>query len=240
MSDHVDITIVCEDEPFNVRIFKDGKMEFQDYDFDYDMLMASMGDEETKAVHLFNRWQENPLAVILREPDLEGVEYENSIAIGTHIETKPNDRRNVKSQLVASFCAHHIAIHETGLRDFDRWIPGYVIAIIQAHSLGKQINDQQKANVLSHIRLMGNSYHDSSWPLALSRAARIAFGDDYLQVYDVAISASRAYANNAGSYSSDEFEKALEEEKSWQLRRFIDVVSAYQEGRPFPGVEETF
>ena len=240
MTDHVDITIVCEYEPFNVRISKDGKLEFLDYDFDYDMLMTSMGDERTKAVILFDRWQVNPLDVILREPYLELSEYEDGVAIGTHIEARPNDRRNVKSQLSASFCMRHMEIYESRIK-IDNWIPGYIIEIIETHSLGRPITEQQKSNVLVHTRHIKPPFHDTSWPLALKRAARIAFDDEEngLQIYDVAISAALAHANDAGSYGSDEFEKAIEEERAWQLRRFIDVVSAYQEGRPFPRIEET-
>lgn len=222
---HVDLTLSYILLDFKVRIHKDGRLEFRDppIDLDYAILMDSMGDSDYRfEVALHRNWSEDPIGTI-----------------------SANFRPEIRFCLASDYCEHVLPIYQKEAPNDTR--PITILSFLRNRSEKQAtIEEMHQSRTLAHGMVMDETElrlspgaHDvvnAFW--AATRMYMSGEEIDY-QGYDsrTLSDVSELACDAAGSAVKNA--AANFEERTWQIRRFVDVANAWKNHEPIPDVKET-
>lgn len=225
-------------EAVKVEITRSGDLLFPNADIEYDLAMAEFGEQKTPEIDLYEKWKVCDATVIVRK--LFNIDSNTLV-------------------LFAADCADHV------LHLFESYSQGNMRARYALESIryfvGSEAMDLTK-NILSPGDLRGillfmwsEINKDTSQPAyaasqALLSVARATYGAD-LQLaqvtsawQDEVVNSILAARKAAGYHASvkmppKKFLLAVESERLWQIRRFIDIMESNRAKKPWPPLGAT-
>jgi hypothetical protein len=207
-------TATYRGQSFEVEITRDGEMVFCDPDTEYEIAFAAMGGDKTPAVKLLDLWRDSPIDGIFKCLGLD---------------------KNTMVLLAADWAEHVLPIFERKYNKDKR--PRKSIKAVRDFVAGKiGADDLHEAC-------------DAAWAAAeaAAKAAAVAALAAAAVAEAAAVAAVAAVAAEAAADAADaaaydrsedhispEWQQAYDAERAWQVRRFVDVMTALRAGKKWP------
>ena len=215
-------------DPFQVEVYDNMDLEFIDHDIAYDQAAMEFGYAMTPQVEMLNAWREDPVAVALRymlpadDTRVKGLalDFAEQIVSDNNIVVL---KRTILIQLIK--VGRKFQLHGGHLQQELRYA----------------INSAREAANYAYIEWgERRSPIESDYAARVVRdALRVVEFDEHrpselyyaVQVSEYARTCRRTQQYRIGNYGDDE--------ERWQIRRFINVMNACQDGKPWPPLEAT-
>lgn len=241
-------------EKYLVEITRDGELLFLDYDIEYDLSMSEFGEPKSQAVTLFEHWKQNEIRFIARYLRIPN---DRSVLIamdwGEHVlpifkKTFPRDQRpwnviRIAREFVSGkrLAGELIDATET-LRHFVN--EEYHKTSSSAHSVAEAIvfaastftgyeAEYEAGAVRQGVVAAATAAANAA---AYSAPPKTAIGVRHGTVIK---SKTPIFAPHIATGQFVEWDEAFRRERLWQIRRFLDVESAFFRGKPWPPLKET-
>jgi hypothetical protein len=230
--EHVDVVVPFGDVDFRVRVHRDGTLEFLDpgvqAQIEYDQAFEAMGGDRSLPLQLLLRWQSQPQRVL-------------GMALVS---------RTTTLRLAVDYCRRVMPVYHKVFPSDGR--PKEILRDLFERSRGKETATPPEVTAINASAVMRNAAHSPHRRYAaecFGRALHYAAGDiaNGTGTLDLVTDTAAAAAAHDGTkdtdhtprYMTPEFDEILLREHAWQVRRFIDVVSAVQEKRRIPSIWKT-
>jgi hypothetical protein len=245
--DTMSARLICGDGPeaFEVVLREDGTLWFVDEEAaEYEVAFVAMGGDDTARTKLLDAWARDPIELIvgISEPGFQILHRDLCL-------------------ITADWAEHVLPLysHEFAEDDMRLNIALFVVVAGRQRLLsGRGDSDLRQLVVhLDHIIEVGAFVPGQTISVTAKRAGQAISYFGEIASPDMTMSTSvvmgmmshkaqEAYAFHLGLSPADEhhgaheaWQLALQEERSWQVRHAIHVLSALQAGKPWPKIEET-
>lgn len=247
-------SIDYETETLRFEISKGGVLKFIDYDLDYDLSLVEFGEPETNALYLLNSWKFNPITCIIFYFGLSKYEMvmlatdwaEHVLPIFRRYRKK--DSRPRDAVRAARKCMELMGS------------PQGAVAITEASDAVSAVTE-----VSSRLAALTPTMRKTAWKAEAARSVARAAAWVAKAALDAAgaqsgfvipefyrtsvtnalqeVSSEACNAVESAKISTDleasdgELVRVRQEEISWQVRRFVDVIEATRAGKPWPPLD---
>jgi len=228
------------DQKIEVEIFHDGTMGFPGYDIQHDFAAHEFGYPETNAMKIYTRWQKMPIHVLVK----------NLI--------KRDDWKTM-ALLLIDWAEHVLPIFERSLDELLKktnhskyttpkqpFGPRLTIELARDFLINARPEDPEflnKRTALQHAEFEAEYWDTVARQNGFDAAAEAAAASKHAaltasrrQMFVTMMSETVAqYAIEAAEHDSGHGAK----EQAWQIRRFVDVMEAVGQDRPWPPMGAT-
>jgi hypothetical protein len=220
------LPIQCQGETHEVEITDDGEVFVLDHDIEEELAMAAFGAELPGCLKFVEVWNE--------ESPIEAITYHAGLDAPTLV------------LLAADWVEHVLWIYEELLM-VDR-SPRTALKITRRLQRGEEPRWRTKQAIAYSLAAAKLA---KTWTAARSGATLVGEASNYVvrgfmqpdEASYAAKMAAMAARTAVGWYASADKqtfnEAAADEERDWQVRRFIDVMNAIQNDEPWPPLEAT-
>lgn len=219
------LTATYEGNEYKIELDRDGNFFFVDYDIDYDLAMMEFGEPQTKAIIFRDKLKKSPVDCLI---EYFGLDIDSMVMLAADFAEHVLYRQSqiygeesivYKLDVKSIFLARNWKSNDISLRDF-----------------GEHIDDSSA---------FAKTGHPASWALRAALRAKVQPVAEKQKLDEKTASAAQWAAECSLDLArwDDErsrFDDSLEEkEKQWQIRRFIDCISAIRSGKPWPPLSAT-